>query len=407
MANIAFVTSHYLPENTAAAHRVASFIQATQQEHSVSVFALGEKGSSCQSTEMQADGLKIYWVAQPDFSGTNYYVRFVFELYFSLKLLRLYNSKSSDFDRTVLTIPYLPLLLLSPLIIDTTKVILDCRDLVWRYLELHSGVPGFVGRCFSRYVKRILDKFNHITTTNEFECIELESYTKKVKVTTVRNGISREKFNLIQRILESSRARNQNKTLKILCCGNVGRALYLRTALQAVAGSSDFEFHVLGKGNLSSELEKEFGCLENVYFHGKKDWEEVIHHYQNADLLYLQVHPSFSLSMPLRLIEYLATGKKILFAGSQRFHKSIYSLAGVEVCKALDVSDHRRLYEQLHKMRSPEKLHVQHLQLVDRQYIREDNAKTFLRVLRDSLSSNQLAKRNPQITDNLSIDQTT
>lgn len=377
MARIAFLTSHYLPENTAASHRVASFARQLSKSHEVEIFALGEKAQKESHLETDSGGVRIHRIHQRMYSGKALYTRFCFELYYCLRLFILFHGKKQEFDRVIVSIPFLSLLLLAPIFLPLKQTILDCRDLVWKYLASQEGLSRVVGSTLGIYAGFVLPKFWQVVVTNEMERDYLQKKCLIENIAIVRNGIDVSRFNAHKEVF-GNRPRT-GVSVRILCCGNVGRALHLDTILQAVSQMEDVELHVVGDGNLLSEHREKFQNSTNIMFHGKVGWEELQPHYQKAHLLYLQVHPAYSTSRPLRLIEYLSTGLPILFAGNSSCHQTIYSLPGVFHCKALDVNSHIDFIEQFKKL--PFSTYAHHQELVNKLYLREQNAAEFEKIL--------------------------
>ena len=377
MARIAFLTSHYLPENTAASHRVSSFARKLSQNHEVEIFALGEKGQKESHLETDSGGVRIHRIHQRMYSGKALYTRFCFELYYCLRLFILFHEKKNGFDRIVISIPFLSLLLLAPVFLPLKRTVLDCRDLVWNYLASQKGLSRVVGRILGFYAGFVLPKFWQVVVTNELEKDYLHKQCLLENIAVVRNGIDYTKFSTHKELL--TRSMRAGEPFRILCCGNVGRALHLDTILQAIGQMQDVEFHVVGDGNLLSEHQEKYQNSTNIKFHGKVDWEDLLPHYQEAHLLYLQVHPAYSTSRPLRLIEYLSTGLPILFAGNSSCHQTIYNLPGVFTCNALDVDSHIDFIEQFKKL--PSSTYEHHQELVRKLYLREQNAAEFEKIL--------------------------
>lgn len=403
MANLAIIASHYHPENTAASFRIGGLAQELQKRHSVTVYTLSEKGQQTVGAERLSDNLKVVRLPQSRYSGRNYLIRSLFEFYYAIKIFRSFSKVSEGIDRVVISIPYLSLLLLAPFFIKLDNVVLDCRDMVWKYLEAHKGLTGLFGKVVSLYVELLLPYFKCIVVTND---AEREALLKRIgvqKVHTVGNGISADKFEMLGEL----RIRNDRDRVpfRILCCGNVGRALHLQTALQAVKGLKDIEFHILGSGNLLPELIRVYGSEPNIYFHGKKSWKELLPFYSSCNLLYLQVHPSFSLSRPLRLIEYLATGLPILFAGLAHSHHEFWALNEIHHCEPLDVVEHRAMFVRISQKMAGVSLSQEHREFVKERFIREEKSAELAKIIETDLASEDILDRLESVQSGFSVDQ--
>ena len=65
MKTINFLTSHFLPENTACTNRVVSLIKELEKKYKVNVIALTEKGKFQKEDKVNySENIDIYYINQ-------------------------------------------------------------------------------------------------------------------------------------------------------------------------------------------------------------------------------------------------------------------------------------------------------------------------------------------------------
>ena len=107
---------------------------------------------------------------------------------------------------------------------------------------------------------------------------------------------------------------------------------------------------------------------------GQLDWNALGEYYSQSDLLYLQVHPDYNSSRPVRLYEYLATGLPIVLAdrGEARdFALQFDNVFNIEPCCEIQLRD---LLIQL-KNNPPNCFCAENVQKIADEFIREDQLK--------------------------------
>lgn len=115
----------------------------------------------------------------------------------------------------------------------------------------------------------------------------------------------------------------EKDTVDLMFAGNIGAAQSIPTILQAakiLANRKELRWHIVGDGSelshcqqLANEME-----LENVIFHGRKDYDEMPKYFAMADamLLTLFADPFISLTLPGKAQAYMAAGKPIIGAAN-------------------------------------------------------------------------------------------
>ena len=169
---------------------------------------------------------------------------------------------------------------------------------------------------FSIIEKFTINRAKHVNLVSAgFEDYFVSRY-KKSSLSFFTNGIDDE-F-LRAPIISKPCIENSDSTINILYAGNVGEGQGLHHIIPQVAQrlSGKVKFKVIGAGGrltlLSSELTN--SGVENVEIAPPMNRMELIHEYQNADVLFLHLndYDAFKKVLPSKLFEYGAVGKPIL-----------------------------------------------------------------------------------------------
>ena len=125
MKTINFLTSHFIPENTACTNRVLAFIRELEKTYKINLIQENSKVS-------YSDKIDIYYVNQKKFNGKNYFIRALNEMFYIRQLVQI--SKKIDYDLVIATSPYMFMIPIVGFGLHGPKI-LDIRDLVWEYLD--------------------------------------------------------------------------------------------------------------------------------------------------------------------------------------------------------------------------------------------------------------------------------
>ena len=87
--------------------------------------------------------------------------------------------------------------------------------------------------------------------------------------------------------------------------------------------------------------------LKNIYFHGEQPFEKLRAYYESSHLLFLQVHPRFSISRPVRLYEYLSTGMPVLFAGQGQTRQFLANFENISLTEPCSPSQLRQKLDEI------------------------------------------------------------
>lgn len=305
-------------------------------EYKVNVFTLTERGHKASDKENQvSDNIIVHSVNLPKYTKSLFFIRALFELYYSIKLSR--KASRTPADLTFVTTPYMFLIPAAALFGGKGKKIADVRDLVWCYLPKKNWFQKIVRRNFEKLVCRFLTSYEHVTVTNPAERNWLLQHTSldEERISILSNGISLNRFER----LSSLKYHAKNSPFVITYIGNIGNGQDLQALIDTVKKMKDVKLNIIGDGieykKFSNLIRTE--KLEHIHLHGKLKWSRVLPFYQSSSVLYARLGQNYNSAIPSKLFEYLSTGLPVVFHGSgaakdflKRFENTFIIENGVE-----------------------------------------------------------------------------
>jgi len=322
LERLILVTPHFEPEITACAYRMVSFKEALSKKFDVKVLALGPIGVEVTTTYSE-----VTYISQHKYNSDSLISRFLWEFFYSLKLVVICCSANSK--KIVVTSPYLALVICFGFlkIVTGRYVHLDLRDITWEYIETEPyTLKGFIKNLLQKTIFLFLPRFDSISVTNQSEKKYLEENIPGIKIITViQNGISRQRFDTLINLKEKP----ISEELIVLYVGTVGIAQQLDILLDLAKIHFGLTFWIVGDGVEREKLEAraEKLKLNNLKFFGKVPQSEMSSFYERADILYGQIGTNCSYAIPSKLYEYLACRKPVIFGAIG---------AVVDYCRDLD-----------------------------------------------------------------------
>lgn len=312
MRTINFLTSHFIPENTACTNRVISFVKELSKEYQINVVCLTEKGSFQEHSHViYDDHINIYYVNQEVFNGKNFFKRAFYEIFYLLKLVR--KSNALRCDMVMATTPYMFMIPIVGMMVKDPKV-LDIRDLTWEYLDEKNFVKKMIKNTLKTIMKFGIKRFDHITVSNDYEfqllCDQYAVEEKKIDI--IPNGIEKERYEKL-----SSITINNNNPISVIYVGNIGLAQNLEVLVDAAKRLPEIKFLIIGDGIEMSVIRRHIieNKVNNIKMTGKIPWYELEKYYKNSTILYAQLDEKFVSAMPSKLYEYAAIGLPIIYGG--------------------------------------------------------------------------------------------
>ena len=353
-------------------------VEILSTSFSIEIVALSPKGTGPPGTS-HYQGAQVHWIQQRKYSGSIGFIRGFFEWIYSYRLLCLARKIRSDLY--IVSVPSMFLLPLASATLATMPLVADLRDLVWDYLPSKTWVQSLIKSALSYWMRCSLQNYPAITVTTQCAKDSLAEFIESGNVTVAENGISKKRF-------ESIRGYHHvppEQPFIVTCVGNLGACLHLDTLLAAVEGLSGMEVQVIGDGNEQKKLESIKDCkgLKNITFHGQRDWVDLQSFYERTHLLYLQVHPNFKTSRPVRLYEYLATGLPILLAGNGECREFVSDFENITVIEPLNPEILRTTL--LNLSRKPFKRSSRNSEVIGKKYIRQTQCQDYLTLVQNLL----------------------
>jgi len=375
MKTINFLTSHFIPENTAGTNRVLALVDALSQHYKINVVCLTEKGKfQAKEKVSYSQNIDIYYVNQKASDDKNFVLRAYYEIVYISKLLKI--SKRLPHDIVIATTPYMFMIPLVGFGVRGKKI-LDIRDLVWEYIEEKNIVKKVIKKIFKFIMKPSIRQFEHIVVTNERERALLMQHYTSAKIDIVPNGISLERYEKLSQI------ENQLDThpFTVTYIGNIGFAHNLKLLVSVARELPNINFIIIGDGMELEDIKKyaSENKIDNVVFTGKLDWSEIKPYYEKSTVLYAQLQERLPSAMPSKLFEYAATGLPVIYGGTGHAVLFVKQLEQAIVIRPDNFSELKAAIEAMQK--KVLKISEKNRMLVKENYLRESSAEKFVQIV--------------------------
>jgi glycosyltransferase involved in cell wall biosynthesis len=374
MKTINFLTSHFIPENTACTNRVLALVEALSKQYKVNVVCLTEKGKPQAKEKVSySSDIDIYYVNQKASSDKNFVLRAYYEIIYISKLVAVSNRLPHDI--VIATTPYMFMIPIVGFGVKGKKI-LDIRDLVWEYIAQKSLMKRIIKRVFTMIMKSGIKRFDHIVVTNQREKRLLEEHYTTRKIDIVPNGISLERYEKLSCIENHF----DSHPFTVTYIGNIGFAHNLKLLVSVAKELPDISFIIIGDGMELEDIKKyaSENKIGNVVFTGKLDWNEIKPYYEKSTVLYAQLQERLPSAMPSKLFEYAATGLPVIYGGTGHAVSFVNKLEQAIVIKPDNFSELKSAIEEMRKKRF--KVSEQNRLLVKEHYLREASSKKFVHV---------------------------
>lgn len=381
MNTVNFLTSHFLPENTACTNRVLSIVKELEKKYKVNIICLTEKGH-IQKTEVTqfSENITVYYVNQSNFDGKSFFRRAVNEIFFIFRLLQISNRLPHHL--VIATEPYMFMIPLVGLLTKGPKI-LDIRDLVWEYLDEDTIFKKIIKNILRIVMTFSMRKFTSIIVTNDCEAKILSAQKHFTDIHIARNGIDQSSFDKLCSILPK-----KDIPFTVTYVGNIGLAQDIKTLVDAAQILPDVNFIIIGNGIELPSLKKyaESLKLQNVSFTGKLPWDELKYHYENSSVLYAHLDQKFISAMPSKLYEYAAVGLPIIYGG---VGQAVLFIEQLENTIAIAPNNVQKLVDAIVTMKTSSfSISEKNRLLIKENYLRENSAHYITKIVDNLLSSN-------------------
>ena len=364
MKTINFITSHFLPENTACTNRVLSMVKELEKSYKINIICLTEKGVMYDQQKIKfTDNIDVYYIFQDLYNGKNFFNRAFQEIMYVSKLVNV--AKKIKCDITIATTPYMFIIPIIGFRVGGYKV-LDIRDLVWEYLNDSSILNNFIKKILRRIMKNSMAKFDEIIVTNEYELDFLSRRYGFFNAHIIPNGIEEARYNKLVKIEPSV-----DSKFTITYVGNIGLAQNVKVFIDAALELKDIEFLIIGDGIDKINLEQYANSVNasNVVFTGKLEWNALEEYYAKSSILYAQLDEKYVSAMPSKLYEYASIGLPIIYGGVGEAKNFI---AKLENSIAIQPNNISQLIQAIEKIRNRKlDVSIKNRELIASKYLRE------------------------------------
>lgn len=300
--------------------------------------------------------------------------RAIYEFKDVRRLLKL--AKEIQSEKYILTMPSMFLSFLAPIYLKKENVFLDVRDLTWEYLSNKNFIQILSKKIFSFWFKNSVSFFKSISVTNESEFEYIKKIYKK-EIFLVTNGIGKTQYEKLIKVKQSL-----NKDFStILYIGNVGLAQNLETLIYVAKQLPKNKFIIVGTGIDFERIKKLVNelNLKNVTLTGRVDWEDVYNYYNEADILYAQLTPEYSIAMPSKLYEYLSTGKYIIYGGEKQAVEKLSEFSNYKNISSNNEEELQNAILEFNNNLIYKEINLENRKIIKDKYLREDAIDNFIK----------------------------
>ncbi len=379
MQVVNFLTSHFLPENTAGTNRVLSYVKELEKNYKVNVITLTERGKP-QDRDMVkfSNNTNVYYVNQKEYNTEKFFSRALWEILFINKLVKRANDIPSDI--TMATSPFMFIIPVLSLVGKGAKII-DIRDITWEYIEANSKFKKIIKSSISKLMARSINGYDMVCVTNDFEENWVLDHTQNRDIIKIANGIEENKFDELSKVEV-----NRDIPFTITYIGNIAVGQNVQILVDGAKDLDDVQVNIVGEGTKYKSL-KEYvkkNRIKNVKFFGKVDRKEIIKFYQNTTILYAQLDEHFKTAMPSKLYEYASTGLPIIYGGVGEAVKFVDKL---ENSVSILPNRPELVREAILKLKEREfEISTKNREIVKENYIRESQSSKIIEVIENLLS---------------------
>ncbi len=310
MKTINFLTSHFLPENTAGTNRVLSYVKELEKNYKVNVVCITERGKPQTKEKVSfSENIDVYYVNQRDYNAEKFFSRALWEILFTRKLVSRANRLNADI--TVATSPFMFIIPMLALL-GKGKKIIDIRDITWEYIEGNSKFKRILKQAISKLMQTSINAYDYVSVTNNFEKEWVLEHTENRDIEQIANGIELQKFEELSQVKI-----NHDNPFTITYIGNIAVGQNVQILVDGAKDLPDVKVNIVGEGTKYKSLREHVkkNSIKNVEFFGKVHRDEILKFYEMSSVLYAQLDEHFKTAMPSKLYEYASTGLPILYGG--------------------------------------------------------------------------------------------
>jgi glycosyltransferase involved in cell wall biosynthesis/peptidoglycan/xylan/chitin deacetylase (PgdA/CDA1 family) len=327
---LALITSRYWPESSPGAKRAFALAESLRSAgHCVTVLtqmpnypdpAAFEYERRGRTTQVESDPAgNTTWRFVPRVASKDDLVRrLAWEARFAV-LAASARKSLTNLDGVIASVPFVFNLVAARTL--RVPMWLDLRDLTWEYARAVGKSPiQRVGAGALRSIARFGFRAAHgvSTTSSAQRRYLIDQGIPAARIHFVPNGVPRSLLEDLAR-RNAVPASTTDGFVRVVYAGLLGYPQGLGFAVDALEDmTSSVEFHLYGDGVDRPALAERcrVGGLRNVTVHGQVPHEGYLDAIASADVLLASLRPEAESAMPSKILEYMAAGKPVLFAGT-------------------------------------------------------------------------------------------
>jgi glycosyltransferase involved in cell wall biosynthesis/peptidoglycan/xylan/chitin deacetylase (PgdA/CDA1 family) len=327
MLNLALISSRYEPESSPGAKRATDLATSLSSAgHRVTVltqwpnypdpavFASDER-SRTTGVEIDRHGIMVVRFVPKVASKDDIARRIAFEARFAWLASRA-RGRLADVDGVIASVPF---------VFNATAarafdrpLWLDLRDLTWEYARVLGGSAAkrAGARVFRGLALSAFRAAQGISTTSSAQRDYLLAQgVSPFKVHVVPNGVPQ---SVLDELAHRSEAPRPSGPVRLVYAGLLGYLQGVGFAVEAMRSlpRDTAALHLYGDGVDRSALEEQCRGVENATVHGQVTYPAYLDAIASADILLVPLRPEAETAFPSKLLEYMAAGKPVVFAGA-------------------------------------------------------------------------------------------
>jgi glycosyltransferase involved in cell wall biosynthesis len=327
MHNITIITQFFPPETNAAAKRIGSLAEELATKFQVVVITLMPSYPSpdrYQGMEVEKiDSKYPFQIKRTAYShphSPSLLNRGLKELQFSLRLAMSAWKQPSELF--IVSSPSMFLGLVGWLLarLRSARFLWDIRDITWRYIrekDPKSVAAKHVAAILEFVMNALLKSADLISCATPGIAQQLTNgIVPAERVLVMPNGVTRKFFDAFS---DAGIEASDHKPI-VTYVGLVGYNQGLRVLVDVASLLPDVVFYIVGDGPELNEIRQksQLHKVSNIEFTGYLGSEEINAIYKKSTILFAQLNDTPTLNStgnPSKLLEYMAVGKPIIYAG--------------------------------------------------------------------------------------------
>jgi colanic acid biosynthesis glycosyl transferase WcaI len=324
---VSLVTQFFPPETLAGANRVAAIADAIARDASLLIVAPEPSYPDPTQYERRSSaaaplpaGARMRRISPLTAQSRSWPVRAAAECTMAARLARIAVASRPD-----VVVASSPSMFLGPACIAAARIarttfVWDLRDLTWEYGKEGDVISGMIAKASINALARVMwataAAADLVVCATDGIAAAVHDRLPEARVEVVRNGIDERFLATFDPSSPPPAART-----RLLYAGLLGHAQGLDVLVDVAVLAPDVQIVLVGDGPHRAALQASVAKrgLENVSFTGYVTPSELVQLYHSSDVLFAQLRQSelhSRTALPSKLLEYMAAGRPIVYAGA-------------------------------------------------------------------------------------------